>query len=259
MNQKTSQIVVCPEFSLLSNIKHAFFTRKGGISEGIYSSLNLGNGSNDNSDNVEKNREIAMELFGHSSKDLHTLYQIHSNDVIEASGEFKERVEADALVSKTPGTVLGILTADCTPVVFADDENKVIGAAHAGWKGALSGILENTIKKMEELGANKHNIKVAIGPSISQDSYEVGKEFYDRFVMDEPTNAAYFIQSVQPQHYMFSLTSYVEHRLKNAGIDSITNVDMDTYTLEDDFYSYRRSCHKKEPDYGRNLTVIALK
>jgi len=259
MRNQPPKIVACPEFSLLSNIKHAFFTRKGGASDGIYSSLNLGNGSNDTPQNVEKNREIAMELFGSPPNNLHTLYQIHSNNVIVASGEFEERIEADALVTETPGTVLGILTADCTPVIFADDENKIIGAAHAGWKGAFSGILENTVNKMEELGADKHNIKVAIGPSISQDSYEVGKEFYDRFVMDEPTNAAYFIQSVEPQHYMFNLTSYVEHRLKNAGISSVTNVNMDTYSLEEDFYSYRRSCHKKEADYGRNLTVIALK
>ncbi|MDA0782158.1 MAG: peptidoglycan editing factor PgeF [Rickettsiales bacterium] len=257
--KKTPKTITCQEFSKQNNIVHAFFTRHGGVSEGIYSSLNLGAGSNDHPKNIEKNRLLAMAHIGYEKENLHTLYQIHSDSVIVVEGNFKERKEADAMVTKSNDTVLGILTADCTPVMFADNENKVIGAAHAGWKGTISGILQNTIEKMEELGADIENIQAVIGPTIGQKSYEVGKEFYDRFISKSPENTVFFMSSEKPQHYMFNLSAYVEYQLKHSGIKSVTNVNMDTYTDEDNFFSYRRSCHRKESDYGRNLSVIALK
>lgn len=259
MNKTSPQIISCPEFSKATNIKHGFFTRKGGVSEGIYSSLNLGAGSHDKSENVQKNRHIAMEFFGFDEKNLHTLYQIHSSKVITVSGAFEKRIEADAMVSKTANTVLGILTADCTPVLFADNENKIIGAAHAGWKGAITAILQNTITSMEELGAKRQNIIATIGPTISQSSYEVGKEYYDRFSEESTANSKFFMPSDRSEHYKFDLPAYVESQLKIAGLKSVGNVQMDTYSDAETFFSYRRSCHKNEPDYGRNLSVIAIK
>jgi YfiH family protein len=255
---KTPKIINCPNFSEQDNITHAFFTRKGGLSEGIYSSLNVGIGSADEAETVQKNRGIAMASIGYEKKDLHTLYQIHSNKAVLVDNNLSNNTEADGMVTKQKGIVLGILTADCTPVLFADNENQVIGASHAGWKGAISGIIENTIKKMEEIGADRENIKAVIGPTISQNSYEVGKDFYERFISNSNENAVFFISSVNPEHYMFDLAGYIEHQLKDLGISSTFNVEMDTYKDEENFFSYRRSTHKKEPDYGRNLSAIVL-
>lgn len=259
INKTIPQIVTSPEFSKAKNIEHGFFTRKGGVSEGIYSSLNLGAGSHDKIDNVKKNRQIAMDFFGFEEKNLHSLYQVHSNKVITVSGQFEKRIEADAMVSKTANIILGILTADCTPVLFADNKNKIIGAAHAGWKGAITGILQNTIIAMEQLGAQKQNIMAVIGPTISQSSYEVGKEFYDRFAQESDENSKFFKPSVRAEYFQFDLPAYVAFQLQLSGIKSVTDVKMDTYSDEENFFSYRRSCHKNEPDYGRNLSVIAIK
>jgi YfiH family protein len=259
-------IITCPIFSKLNGVKHGFFTRNGGVSEGIYSSLNVGLGSNDLPENVKANRNIAMRSFGQHSGEielldgcqLHTLYQIHSDKVITVNDKFEGRVEADALVTKIPNTVLGILTADCTPVLFADQHAKIIGAAHAGWKGACGGILENTVAAMVELGADAANIHAVIGPTIAQKSYEVGADFYERFIGFSPANEKFFIPSVKSGHYMFDLPAFVASRLAAMGLASISDVKRDTCSDAETFFSYRRSCLNKEADYGRNLSVIGI-
>jgi YfiH family protein len=265
-----TEIVTCPEFSKQTGVKHGFFTRKGGVSSGIYTSLNTGAGSKDDPENVKENKRIALQALAqlpHSLQivadlpedSLHTLYQIHSNKVITVTGAFETRLEADGLVTKVPNIVLGILTADCTPVLFSDDNAKVIGAAHAGWKGACGGILENTVLAMQELGAKASNIHAAIGPTIGQASYEVGDDFYERFIGFTPENAKFFIPSNRAGHYMFDLPAYVESRLHALGLASVTNVKRDTCAEVENFFSYRRCCLNNEGDYGRNLSVIALK
>lgn len=245
---------------------HGFFTRKGGVSTGLYDSLNCGAGSNDSFENVKENhlRVInkihqgdELNILDHTDN-LHTLYQIHSNKVITITDNFEGKQEADGLVTKQKGMILGILTADCTPVLFSDSKNQVIGAAHAGWKGAFAGILENTISQMENLGAQRRFIDAAIGPTISQNSYEVGSEFYDRFINQSQSNTKFFIPSDKQGHYMFNLPLYVKHRLKNASINNIDDVKYDTCADEENFFSYRRSCLRKEADYGRNMSAICL-
>jgi YfiH family protein len=252
------KIISCPNFSSLHNVKHGFFTRKGGVSEGIYASLNVGLGSNDDKNNVHTNRTIAMQEFGAEADALQTLYQIHSDTVITVTEKSNQREEADAMVTNQKNIVLGILTADCTPVLFADENAKVIGAAHAGWKGACSGILENTVIAMQNLGADVGNIKAVIGPTITQSSYEVGDDFYERFLGFSPENKIFFIHSQREGHYMFNLPSYVEARLAAIGIKSVTNVNRDTCADAENFFSYRRTCLNKEADYGRNLSVIVV-
>lgn len=249
-------IITCPKLFSFSGIKHGFFTKNGGVSEGLYSSLNVGLGSNDTRENVEKNRELAMQALGTKSN-LHSLYQVHSNKVVVVDDKFNGKTEADALVTDKPNVAIGILTADCTPVLFADADIKIIGAAHAGWKGAHSGVLENTVDAMKKLGAK--NIFAAIGPTISQASYEVGAEYYERLIDGNKENTRFFIDSIKPDHYMFDLPAYVTYRLTEAGIKSISDVSRDTCAEADIFFSYRRSCLKNEPDYGRNLSVIELK
>ncbi len=243
----------------LNNIKHGFFTRNGGHSSGVYDSMNCGPGSNDDAQNVRKNRKAAMQALGYADEtNLYTLCQIHSDKVIHIDSVPEKRYEADALVTSTPGVALGILTADCTPILFADSNNGVIGAAHAGWKGAIGGVIENTINQMEELGAKRTNIKVAIGPTISQSSYEVGPEFYDNFLKEDSNNSMFFIPSVKAGHFMFNLPLYVAYRLEKAGIESIEDSALDTCSMRESFFSYRRNCLEGIKDYGRNLSVIVL-
>ncbi len=256
------EIITCQKFGNNSKIRHGFFKRIGGVSEGIYSSLNCGPGSKDNPDNVKKNRDIAVNTFTNAeivdSENLHTLYQIHSNKVVTIIDKFEERPQADALVTNKPGMVLGILTADCTPVLFSDENAKIIGAAHAGWKGACGGILENTVAEMVRLGSRQDNIKAVIGPTIRQKSYEVGAEFYDRFLEFSSDNSVFFIPSKKDDHYMFDLPAYVASRLNNMGLKQVTDVGLDTCSDKESFFSYRRSCLNNEGDYGRNLSVIML-
>jgi YfiH family protein len=263
MKNKT-EIITCPDFSKLAGVKHGFFTRKGGVSQGIYASLNIGYGSNDNPENVKQNRNIAMSAFGNNFAEvdilegcnLNTLYQIHSDKVVTITDSFEGKVEADAFVTATPKVVLGILTADCTPVLFADEKAGVVGAAHAGWKGACGGILENTVAEMRRLGAK--NIHAVIGPTISQSSYEVGAEFLERFLQFDKANDKFFAPSIKAGHFMFNLPAYVASRLANLELAAITDVARDTCSDETGFFSYRRSCLNAEKDYGRNLSVIAL-
>lgn len=239
-------------------IRHGFFTRTGGVSEGIYRGLNVGAGSHDAPENVAENRARVAAWMGVGADKLVSLYQVHSADVLTVTEPFSgERPKADAMVTSRPGIALGVLTADCGPVLFADAEARVIGAAHAGWKGAFTGVLEATIEKMEALGASRQNIIAVLGPSISAACYEVGPEFVARFTEVDANNAAWFTPSENDGHAMFDLNGYTVDRLKRAGV-SASMLDRCTYAEEDLFYSYRRTTHRKEPDYGRQISAIAL-
>ena len=239
---------------LTSNIlsaPHGFFSRKGGYSKGVYSSLNCALGSDDNIDHALKNRSLALSEISKKS-DLVGLYQIHSNivHVIDYAGE---RPQGDAMVSNVEGIALSILTADCAPVLFHDAKNKIIGAAHAGWQGAYGGIIENTIHKMCDIGAEKENIHAAIGPCISQESYEVGAEFFDRIAQP-----IFFKPSDREDHHYFDLPAYIYERLRLCYIGKISSLKNDTYAKSDLFFSYRFNTHHKKNDYGRQISIIAL-
>ena len=240
-------------------IMHGFFTRRGGASSGIYASLNLGRGSKDQPDSVSENRSRVARDLGVRRDHMCTLYQIHSAKVITVTAPWpaKDAPEADAMVTATHGIALGILTADCVPVLFADPKAGVIGAAHAGWGGALVGVIENTIAAMADLGAAQENIRAAIGPCIHQDSYEVGAEFHQRFIESDAGNAQFF-KPGKRDHFWFDLPGFVQMRLRAAGIQSIKDIALDTYSERDDFFSYRRACHNGEGDYGRQISLICL-
>jgi YfiH family protein len=240
----------------LPNIQHGFFGRGGGVSEGVYASLNCGPGSKDDPARVEENRaRVTAALAGGS---LITLAQIHSPVVHVVGKDWQGRPEGDGLVTALPGRMLGIQTADCTPVLFADAEAKVIGAAHAGWKGALGGVLEGVIAAMESLGARRKQIAAAIGPTISQANYEVGAEFRDRFLASDSGYARFFIPSGKQGHFRFDLPRFVAARLAGAGIGDIADLKLCTYPPENGFFSFRRTTHRGEPDYGRQISAIVL-
>jgi YfiH family protein len=241
---------------LLRDVAHGFFTREGGVSEGLYGSLNGGQGSRDDADAVAANR---ARVAGHLRADhLVTAWQVHSADVMVVDGPVEGDPErADALVTDRPGIALGVLTADCTPVLFADREAGVIGAAHAGWKGAHGGVLEATLAAMEALGARTGRIVAAIGPVISQRAYEVGPEFVERFVDDDPESARFFATG-RDDRAMFDLPGYCLRRLREAGVAEAGWTGHCTYSDEARFYSYRRSVHREEPDYGRLISAIRL-
>lgn len=241
-----------------SGIRHGFFTRAGGVSRGLYGGLNVGLGSGDAPEDVAENRRRVADWMGVAPRNLLTLYQIHSADALVLREPFPgERPKADAMVTDRPGIALGALAADCGPVLFADAEAGVVGAAHAGWKGAMTGILEATIAAMEGLGARRARIVAVLGPSISQASYEVGPEFVDRFVAADAANAAWFVASDKPGHARFDLPGYTLARLVAAGVEAHALARC-TYLEDDAFYSYRRSTHRREPDYGRQISAIAL-
>lgn len=239
-------------------IRHGYFTRAGGVSTGIYEGLNIGTGSNDDQAMVAENRRRVADWMGVPANHLLTAWQIHSPDVVIATGPFAgERPKADAVVTDRPGVAVGASTADCGPVLFADPEARVVGAAHAGWKGALSGVLENTIVAMEGLGARRERILAVLGPSIGPANYEVGPEFVARFVDADAGNAAYFAPSARDGHAMFDLNRYTVDRLRKAGVTA-EGLGRCTYAEEDLFYSYRRTTHRGEPDYGRQVSAIVL-
>ncbi len=244
----------------LPGIRHAFFTRAGGVSEGVYASLNGGTGSNDDQAKVSENRARMAAALGVAPDRLLTAYQIHSPDVVtvETPWTHEARPRADAMVMRTPHIAIGVSTADCGPVLFADSDAGVIGAAHAGWRGAFTGVLEATIAAMEKLGARRERIAVALGPMIRQDNYEVGPEFVARFHDADPENERFFKPSARAGHAMFDLAGYIAHHLKGAGIVTIDDLDLCTYADADRFYSYRRMTLRKEPDYGRHINAIAL-
>jgi purine-nucleoside/S-methyl-5'-thioadenosine phosphorylase / adenosine deaminase len=239
----------------LPAIRHGFFGRRGGVSGGLYASLNAGEGSGDAPDAVATNRERIRTAL--SARALLSCYQIHSADVAHVTEPWRVRPEADAMVTTTPGLALCILTADCTPVLFADPEAGVIGAAHAGWKGAIGGVLDTTVAAMLDLGAQASRIRAAIGPTIQQASYEVGPEFRDTFLGTSPNSEALFLPG-EGDRLQFDLPGYCRQRLGDLGVHSVHDTGLDTCKLEDAYFSNRRRNHRGEPDYGRNASVITL-
>jgi YfiH family protein len=248
-----------PLLSAIPGLRHAFFTRDGGVSDGIYESLNGGLGSRDDPARVAENRRRMATRMGVAPEHFLSVHQTHSPDVIVASGPWPgpSRPLADAIVTRTEGLSIGATAADCGPILLADPRARVIGAAHAGWKGALTGVLESTVEAMEKLGAERSGIVAAIGPLIRQHSYEVGDEFVERFVEADAENALFFIPGERAGHAMFDLAGLIRMRLENAGVLMIDDLGVDTYS-DERFFSYRRSVHRKEPDYGRHVHAIAL-
>lgn len=240
-------------------LRHAFFSRDGGVSQGIYAGLNGGIGSNDDPAHVAENRRRMAQTMGVPPERFLTVYQVHSPDVAVAQAPWDNdsRPRADAMVTATPGLALGVTAADCGPVLFADPTARVIGAAHAGWKGALTGVLEATLDAMEGLGAARSRVIAAIGPLIRQPSYEVGDEFVARFAEADAGYRRFFIPAARPGHAMFDLGGFIRMRLETAGVATIDDTGIDTYP-DEGFFSYRRSVHRNEPDYGRQIHAIAL-
>ena len=241
-------------------IRHGFFTRQGGVSGGLFESLNCGFGSGDAAETVACNRAIAMERLGFSPDRLVTCYQVHSTTVVTVERPWPHygAPRADGLVASVSGIALGILSADCAPILFADAIANVIGAAHGGWRGALGGIIEATLDRMEALGAKRARIRAGIGPCIAQRSYEVGPDFPAPFLTDDPANADYFAPAVRTGHFLFDLPGYIEGRMARAGIVVIDRTARDTVAEGTHFFSYRRACLRGEPVYGRALSAIAL-
>ena len=251
--------IEAPELSSHSTIRHAFFTRQGGVSEGLYASLNGGLGSGDDPDRVRENRRRMTAQLSLPPENLVSLYQIHSAEALVVEAPFIERPRADAMATRVPGLALGILTADCGPILFADPVNRVVGAAHAGWKGALTGVIEATLAAMEGLGASRSGIVAVLGPTIGRDAYEVGPEFRERFEAADPDNARYFAGSPErASHSLFDLPAYIVARLERAGIGEVANMGLCTYADPDRFFSYRRTTHRAEADYGRLVSAIAV-
>lgn len=241
----------------LSALRHGFFTRRGGASSGIFAGLNCGQGSSDQSEIVAINRARAAAALQVAPDDLLGVHQVHSAKAVTVTSRFEEKPRADALVTNMPGFALSVLTADCQPVLFADAQAGVIGAAHAGWRGALDGVLEATIDAMCDLGAERGAITAVIGPSISQRAYEVGPEFFEDFTANAPDNARFFASGTGDR-MLFDLPGFGLHRLRAAGIKEAEWTRHCTYADPERFYSYRRATHAKEADYGRLIAAIAL-
>ncbi len=244
--------------SALGHVPHGFLGRSGGVSTGVVAGLNVGTGSKDDPAAIAENRRRAVEAVKPGAQ-LATVYQVHSNESRYVAEPWPqgERPKADAMVTDQPGVLLGILTADCAPVLLADSESGIVGAAHAGWRGALSGITDSAIAAMEEIGARRERIAAAIGPCIALPSYEVDEAFRERFVEADPANERFFIIAASESLH-FDLPAYVRHRLIAAGIDEVETIHLDTYSNPDRFFSYRRATHEKEPDYGRQFSLIGL-
>jgi polyphenol oxidase len=242
----------------LAALPHGFLGRTGGVSTGIFDSLNVGLGSSDDKDAIRENRRRAVAAIG-GDLTLVTVHQIHSATVVEADAWPDDaRPHADAMVTNRPGLALGILTADCAPVLFADAQAGVIGAAHAGWKGALGGVLANTVAAMAKLGARRDRIAAAIGPCIARRSYEVDEAFLRRFVVADEEYEAFFIPGRRASYHQFDLEGFVARRLADAGVATVEALGQDTYAQSTRYFSYRRTTHAGEPDYGRQISLIAL-
>ena len=248
--------IQCQVLRECDRVRHGFFSRRGGVSSGIFSSLNCGHASGDEDADVARNRARVARALGAEPDNLITAYQSHGNKValVTTPWERGDAPPVDAMVTKRPGIALGILAADCGPVLLADEGAGVIGVAHAGWKGALSGIIEASVKAMVALGAETHRIAAALGPCIGAQSYEVGPEFRERFTGGE----AFFRPATREDHYLFDLPAYIEARLRGLGLASVEILAADTRPENSDFFSYRRACLNGEPDYGRNLSAIVL-
>jgi purine-nucleoside/S-methyl-5'-thioadenosine phosphorylase / adenosine deaminase len=253
-------MIEAQEFSQMTGIRHGFFDRQGGASQGLYACLNCGLGSDDDRDTVLNNRATVASHLKLAPPQLITAYQHHSADVVTVTKpwDITDAPMADGMVTNIEHIGLGLLTADCAPVLFADPHAHVIGAAHAGWRGAVAGICDNTITAMENLGAQRASIVAVIGPTISQSAYEVGPEFIENFLEQNPAHEQFFTPSSRDKHFMFDLPGYLIQRLKRADIASVSSVGNCTYTAEDKFFSYRRATHKSEKDYGRQISVITL-
>jgi YfiH family protein len=242
----------------LEGIAHGFLGRRGGVSTGVHAGLNVGTGSADDPAIIAQNRRLATEAVAPGALLLNA-YQIHSAECVRVTGIWDQdaRPHADAMVTDRPGIALGILTADCAPVLFADKQAGVVGAAHAGWKGALYGVTDSTLAAMEKLGAQRDRIVAAIGPCIARASYEVDSAFQRRFEKHDPENERFFAPG-RDGHAQFDLEAYVAHRLAAAGVRKVEAMGLDTYAHEDRFYSFRRATHRGEPDYGRQISIIGL-
>jgi polyphenol oxidase len=244
----------------LSGIRHAFFTREGGVSSGIYASLNGGVGSNDSADSVTENRARMATTLGVSPEHFLTTYQIHSPAVFiaEQPWALNDRPRADAIVTKVPRLAIGVSTADCGPLLFADPTAGVVAAAHAGWRGALGGVIGATVEAMERLGAERSRIVAALGPMIRQPNYEVGADLVSKFVAADADNERFFAAATRANHAMFDLAGYIRARLQDAGIVEPADLQACTYADADKFFSFRRATHRGESDYGRHINAIAL-
>ena len=244
----------------LTGIQHAFFTRAGGVSDGLYASLNGGTGSNDDATKVAENRARMAAALGVEPHRFLTLYQIHSPNVVVAETPWPagERPRADAIVTRMRALAIGVTTADCGPVLFADPQAGVVGAAHAGWRGALGGVIEATIAAMERLGAARGQIRTAIGPMIRQANYEVGSDLIARFAAEDHASSRFFAPAPREGHALFDLSGYVVARLARAGVGHVEDLGLCTYADPEQFFSYRRTTHRAEPDYGRHVNAIVL-
>ncbi|MEQ9640198.1 MAG: peptidoglycan editing factor PgeF [Alphaproteobacteria bacterium] len=243
----------------LATVRHGFFGRDGGVSDGIYSSLNCGYGSSDAREAIHENRTRVAGAMGAAHDDLLTLYQVHSANVVEVTETWDvlHPPKADAVVTTTRGIALAVLAADCAPILFADAKAGVVGAAHAGWKGALDGVAQATVEAMVALGAERGNIAAAVGPCIAQPSYEVGPEFRERFLTVDPGHGQWFIAG-QDGRFQFDLTGFVASRLDVTGIGAVERLDIDTYPEKNRQFSYRRATHRDEAGYGRAISAIVL-
>jgi YfiH family protein len=246
--------------SALAGIRHGFFTRAGGVSNGFYATLNGGTGSDDDPGHVAENRARMAAALGVGADCLLTAYQVHSPTAVVADAPWRPeaRPRADAVVTRVPGLAVGVTTADCGPVLLAEPRAGVVGTAHAGWRGALAGVTDVAIAAMEGLGAERARIVAALGPMISQRNYEVGPELVAQFTAAEPDNARFFVPSPRPGHALFDLAGYVVARLARAGIAGVENLDRCTYADAESFFSYRRATHRGEADYGRHISAIAI-
>lgn len=241
------------------NIEHCFFSRKNGVSQGIYKSLNCGLGSNDNRKNVLKNFEIVSNKINCHKNSLITLNQKHTNEVIYFKNEasLKNKLTGDAIVTQVKNTGFGILTADCASVLFYDPQKKIIGCAHSGWKGALNGIIKNTVKKFNELNSKSSDLIAVVGPCIGKKNYEVKKDFFDKFLLKDKNNEIFF-KSINNEKFLFNLRGFINKEILNQDIKNIENIEIDTFSEKEFFYSYRRSQLNKENDYGRCISVILM-
>lgn len=243
----------------IKNLKHCFFSRKNGVSKGIYNSLNCGLGSKDEKKNVIQNINIVCNKLNYEKKSIITLNQTHSNKVVYFNNreEIKNKMLGDAIVTKLKNIGIGVLTADCVPILFYDPKKKIIACVHAGWKGALNGIIENTMNKFLELNSNTRDLVAAIGPCINHQHYEVGHDFYKIFLTQNKNNGQFFIISNEKK-YLFNIRSYINAKLIGFGINNIDHIEMDTFSDKENFFSYRRSKKDNDKDYGRCVSVIIM-
>lgn len=253
-------MIEAPSLSDLPGIRHAFFTRRGGVSAGLYDSLNGGMGSSDDPSAVAENRARMAHAVGVTPQNFLACWQVHSPDAVLATQSWtrEEAPKADAIVTRTPGLAAAVSIADCGPVLFADPKAGVVAAAHAGWKGAVGGVLGATVALMEAQGAHRADIRAVIGPLIRQPSYEVGEEFVARFLEEDKGFTRFFAPAERAHHALFDLPGFITLRLEQAGVGQVEDLGLDTYPDEDRFYSYRRATHRREPDYGRLIAAIAL-